>query len=76
MKISLSFEDLAENAKELNDFLNEKGMSAICGGQVEEGATDGIEIQNLNNPVHRPYMQIIYPNYSESTYVNRFVVRP
>lgn len=73
MKISLTFEDLAENAKDLNDFLSEKGMSAICGGQVEEGSTGGVETQDLNKPIYRPYMQIIYPNYCESTYVNRLV---
>ena len=73
MKISLTFEDLAENTKDLNDFLSEKGMSAIYGGQVKEGATDGVEAQNLNKPVYRPYMQIIYPNYCESTYVDHCV---
>lgn len=73
MKISLTFEDLAENANELNDFLSKKGMSAICGGQVVEGDTGEIDTHDLNKPVGRPYMQVIYPNYSESTYVNHLV---
>lgn len=74
MKISLSIEDLLQNKEQLSEFLNEKGMSLILGGQSSiDGTCDSDN--SWGDVTTGPYSDKIYSNYSESTYVNR-ILRP
>ena len=71
MKISLNGKDLAQNKEELSDFLDKKGLSLIYGGQSSNNHLDEA-YDTMEDTIRNPYSDKIYPNYCESTYVNRF----
>lgn len=75
MKVTLNFEDLAQNMRQLNEFLDKKGLSAVYGGQGNTAGTEGNGEYEDTKPIYPPYSQKIYPNYCESTYVN-YIIKP
>lgn len=62
MKIKLTSNDLTRNSDRINRFLSKREMSQITGGQ---GTADAV-------PENGIYTNHIYPNYSQSTYVNKY----
>lgn len=74
MKYALSLDDLVQNKDYINDFLDSKGMTAIYGGQsTMDGTNDNEDCSE--QVLGGNYTEKIYPNYSESTYVNRHYVQ-
>ena len=63
MKIRLCDSELNANEARINDFLSQKQMSCIVGGSPY-GSDSEKDVKD------KPVMPPIYPNYSESTYVN------
>lgn len=67
MKIRLCDSELNANEARINDFLSQKQMSCIVGGNRSYDP-DGSDTEKDDKD--KPVIPPIYPNYSESTYVN------
>lgn len=67
MKIRLCDSELNANEARINDFFSQKQMSRIVGGSRSYDP-DGSDSEKDDKD--KPVMPPIYPNYSESTYVN------